>query len=178
VRPGTLLVVLVAAATLAGCGGGGSAEAEEPLPVQPPHLTDEPEPAAVSVTAQTPYTRALEQLCVRALREHEAIGPAESPEELEKTLPKTAAVDRRFLRDLQALEPKPSAAELRRAGRLVYLVAAYSDIQDSALLHLTAGNPNGFFQFMEQSNAARKEADKVARQLGAPACAVRPFASD
>jgi hypothetical protein len=34
---------------------------------------------------------------------------------------------------------------------------------------------NGFFQFMEQSLAARRQAEAAARRLGAPACAVRPF---
>jgi hypothetical protein len=80
-------------------------------------------------------------------------------------------------RDLTALKPKPAPAEQRRAGRLVYLYAAASDIQDTALVHLTADNPNGFFQYMEQSLAARRQAEQVARQIGAPACAVRPFAS-
>lgn len=175
VRPAALLSVLLAAAALAGCGGSeGTADAP---PEQPPELTLPPQPATVSVSAKTPYTRALEQLCIRTLREHEQVGRATSPEQLKKTLPRTAAIDRRFLRDLAALKPKPAPAERRRAGRLVYLYAAASDIQDTALVHLTADNPNGFFQYMEQSLAARRQAEQVARQIGAPACAVRPFAS-
>ena len=174
-RPAALLSALLAAAALAGCGGSeGSADAP---PEQPPELTLPPRPATVSVSAKTPYTRALEQLCIRALREHEQVGRATSPEQLKKTLPRTAGIDRRFLRDLAALKPKPAPAERRRAGRLVYLFAAASDIQDTALVHLTADNPNGFFQYMEQSLAARRQAEQVARQIGAPACAVRPFAS-
>jgi hypothetical protein len=157
----------------AGCGGSspdGSAD-----PVQPPALTQPPQPAVVRVTAETPYTRALERLCVRTVRAHERVGPSRTTEQLERNLPQSAAIDRRFVRDLSALRPRPATSEKRQAGRLLYLFAAASDIQDSALVHLKADNVNGFFQFMEQSLAARRQAEAVARRLGAPACAVRPF---
>jgi hypothetical protein len=170
----TIAIVLgMATLALGGCGGS-NAETEEP-PVQPTEVTQGPKPAVVSVTGATPYTRALERLCIERLRAHEDVGPVRTPEALRRAAPKNAAIDRRFMRDLARLEPEPSRAELARASRLTFLLAAQTDMQDTALVHLTADNVNGYFQYTEQAVATRKKAEAAARRLGAPACAVRPF---
>ena len=170
------LATVIGLATLAlGLGGcGGSDAGEDAPPVQPMEVTRGPKPAVVSVTAATPYTRALEQLCIRRLRAHEDVGPVRSLDALRRAAPKSAAIDRRFMRDLARLKPEPSRAELPRANRLAFLLAAQTDMQDTALVHLEADNVNGFFQYTEQAVATRKQAEAAARRLGAPACAVRP----
>jgi hypothetical protein len=164
--------VLAAALLVAGCGGSESADAP---PVQPEELARPALPARVQITARTPHTRALEKLCIRRLRAQEAVGRVQTPEELERTLPTTASIDRRFVRDLQALRPRPAVAEAARAGRLLVLFTARTDMQDTALVHLRAGNVNGFFEFMDRSVTTRRQAERAARELGAPACAARPF---
>jgi hypothetical protein len=169
----TVIGLATLALALGGCGGS-DAETEEP-PVQPTEFTQGPKPAVVSVTGATPYTRALEHLCIRRLRAHEDVGPVRTPEALRRAAPKNAAIDRRFMRDLARLEPEPSRAELARANRLTFLLAAQTDMQDTALVHLTADNVNGYFQYTEQAVATRKQAEAADRRLGAPACAVRPF---
>jgi hypothetical protein len=170
------LAVLLAVSGLLVAGCSGSSESADAPPVQPEEVTRAAVPAVVEVTARTPYTRALEQLCVRRLRAQEKVGRAQTPEELERTLPTTSSIDRRFVRDLSALRPRPSASEKKRAERLVVLFAALTDMQDTALVHLKADNVNGFFQYLDRSVTTRRTAERVARGLGAPACAVRPFA--
>ncbi len=166
------VLAVTAMLLLAGCGGSSG---ETEAPVQPVELTQPATPAAVEITAATPYTRALEQLCIRRLREQEAVGRVRTPAQLTKTLPTTASIDRRFIRDFGDLRPRPALAERQRAGRLLVLYAALTDMQDTALVHLKADNVNGFYQYMDQSVTTRRKAEQLATELGAPACAVRPF---
>jgi len=156
------LLLLVCVLALPACGGGDSS-------TSPPTTTRATTTAAVGTTA---YARGLQRLCVRALAAHAAIGSAADPDELLRTLPRANAVDDRLLAGVRKLRPSP--AEAKRAGRFLYYVAAMSDIQDSALGQLKAGNTNGYFQYMDSALSARGKAEQLARGLGAPACARRP----
>jgi hypothetical protein len=153
------LLPLLCVLALAACGG------------------DDPSTQASTTTVTaavgtTPYAHGLQRLCQHALAAHTALGSASDPTELLHTLPKANAIDQRLLQGVRALHP--SAAEAKRAGRLLYFFSAMSDIQYSALGQLQAGNTNGYFQYMDSALAARGHAEKLALSLGAPACAQRP----
>jgi hypothetical protein len=164
--------VLAAALALgaAGCSGSDPEPDAEPPPVQPP--TGATTTAPIPPPADTAYAHDLDRLCRRMLAAHAKVGRSTTTEELAQHFPKTAAIDRRFARDILAVAP-PKGRE-SEAGRLAGLFTAISRSQDTALGFLQTNSINGYFQHMEAALETRRQAERLARRLGVPACAVRP----
>ena len=159
-------VVVAAAALAAGCS---DRSAEEPPPPSAPTVRAvvAPPPAGAG------YSESLSELCTRTHAAHDAVGIATSPDELARKLPRTIAIDRRFVGELgRIVAPPPLRLQ---AGRLLQLFGAVSQNEDAALLHLRAGNYNGYFQYMDTALAVRLETDRLVTILAAPACLFRPF---
>jgi hypothetical protein len=170
VRPAAVLLATVALAA-AGCTGSDAEEFSDQPPVPPPTsastTTDRTPPPA-----DTAYARQLDRLCRRNHAAHSKVGQATSPAELAKRFPQTAAIDRRFARDiLRIAAPKGKETE---AGRLAGLYTAISRSQDTALGFLRSDSIDGYFQHISAALELRTRAERLAKQLGAPACAVRP----
>jgi hypothetical protein len=162
-RTARVAVVAAAAIFLAGCSGKAGDE-------QPREATGRP---AVPPPTSAGYSESLRELCGRTTAAHDAVGIATSPDELVRKLPRTAAIDRRFLAELKRLvAPAGVAAD---ASRLVALFGRVNANEDLALEHLRLKNFNGYFQFMDSALVVRLETDRIALRLAAPACTFRPF---
>jgi hypothetical protein len=167
-RPVRALLVLFAVALLSGCSGGDDEATPEGPPPPGPALTMSSERVGSST-----YARRLNRLCEGVLAAHAEVGSSASPDELAADLTRTNVIDHRFVRDVGKL--RPSKAEARRAARLLHLYAAMVDIQDSAYVHLKASGSTGYFQYMSTALEVRGKAERLARNLGAPACGIRPI---
>lgn len=119
------------------------------------------------------YSESLAELCSRTKAAHDAVGIATSPDELVRKLPRTLAIDRRFLAELQRLAPPPAVAS--RSDRLVRLFDGVLRNEVTALEFLRLKSWNGYFQYMDTALAIRLETDRIAVGLAAPACTFRPF---
>jgi hypothetical protein len=161
-----LLALLAIALLVAGCGGTEDVVPEGPPPPEPAVTTSSEPPA------NTSYARRLNKLCEGVLAAHAKVGVSEGQDDLVADLAKTNVIDHHFVSDVAALEP--SKAEIRDATRLLHLYEAMVDIQDSAYVHLKATGSAGYFQYMSTALEVRGRAERLARNLGAPACAIRP----
>ncbi len=162
-------VVVAAAALAAGCSERSDTGSEQ----TPTERTDRQSAASAPPPAGAGYSESLAALCTRTHAEHDAVGIATDPAELARKLPRTTAIDRRFLAELRLLVAP--AAVAGDAFRLVALFARVSESEDFALAHLRLKNYNGYFQYMDSALAVRLETDRIVRRLGAPACTFRPF---
>ena len=161
------LLAACAALLAAGCGDRAADE-------QPPdgRATSREQPSPPPPVGAG-YSESLAALCTRTHAAHDAVGIATSPDELSRKLPRTTAIDRRFLAELGRLVPP--APLVYEAGRLLQLFGIVNTNEQVALTHLRLHNWNGYFQYMDTALAVRLETDRIVRRLGAPACTFRPF---
>jgi hypothetical protein len=164
-RPALAVVLAATALLAAGCN-------ERAPEAGPPDDT-----ARQSAWAPPPvgsgYTESLAALCARTHAAHDLVGTATSPEELVRKLPRTTAIDRGFLHELQRLVPPLPV--VGQAERLVRLFDVVLQNEATALQFLRLKSWNGYFQYMDTALAVRLETDRIVRGLGAPACTFRPF---
>lgn len=141
----TLLVV-----ALAGCGANDDAEA-------PP---------------RSALAEQLATLCDDARAEVEELG---EPKDVGAGVFKPwSKIGTRFVADVQRLDGA-SAAEQRQLDRLAtYYTGFFDSIAQSYLMHVS-GESVGIKQTLERAYALLASGEKIAVQLGAPECAVRPF---
>ena len=147
-----LIVVVAAAATGAWAllrGGGGDGDARDP------------------------YASALADQCVRARSQIEALGrPSDTP--IDVVYPGTVRIGRGFLVKVGALTPP--AGKRARATEFAHQYGLYLDGLEYAYRYLeNQGNQVAFVQIVNGALANLRNAERVARELGAPECAIRPF---
>jgi hypothetical protein len=162
--------VLVAGAALLAAGCGERAAHDQTAPDRGAPSREQPSPPP---PVGSGYSESLAALCTRTHTAHDAVGIATSPDELSRKLPRTTAIDRRFLAELGRLVPP--APLVNEAGALLRLFGIVNTNEQVALTHLRLHNWNGYFQYMDTALAVRLETDRIVRRLGAPACTFRPF---
>jgi hypothetical protein len=122
---------------------------------------------------RAPYASAIADLCVEARTQIEALGrPSDTP--IDVVYPGTVRIGRAFL--AQAGELTPPEAKKARAAELAHQYGLYLDGLEYAYHYLeNQGNQVAFVQIVNGALANLANAERVATELGAPECAVRPF---
>jgi len=120
-----------------------------------------------------PYAAALAALCVDARKEVEALGrPSDTP--IDVVYPGTVRIGRAFLARAAALTPP--AGKQDRAAELTHQYGLYLDGLDYAYHYLkNQGNQAAFIQIVNGALANLRNAERAAKELEAPECAIRPF---
>lgn len=119
------------------------------------------------------YAAALATLCDRSRATIEALGQTTTPAALERTLPKQIAEYRRFLRRASSLVPPP--AQRRRAREWAAAYGLWIDGSRYTLQALRAKDYNAVFRIQDGALIWLRRSEALARALGAPECARRPF---
>jgi hypothetical protein len=152
VRP--FLLVLVAACTLAASGCGG----------------DEPPPPPRSALAER-----LAELCVTAREDVEALGrPFDEGAAVFKPW---SRVGLRFVGQARKL-PVTNARQRRNVSAMADFYEGFYDSLALGYLQSAAGQSPMTKQTLRRGYAQLASAERIARQLGAPECAVRPFEAE
>ena len=120
-----------------------------------------------------PYASALADLCVEARGEIEALGrPSDTP--IDVVYPGTVRIGRALL--AKAGELTAPGAKQARAAEFAHQYGLYLDGLEYAYHYLeNQGNQVAFVQIVNGALANLRNAERVAKELGAPECAVRPF---
>ena len=120
-----------------------------------------------------PYAAALADLCVQARGEIEALGrPSDTP--IDVVYAGTVRIGRELL--AQARDLTPPEAKKARAAEFAHQYGLYLDGLEYAYHYLeNQGNQVAFVQIVNGALANLANAERVAKELGAPECAVRPF---
>ncbi len=120
-----------------------------------------------------PYASALADLCLDARTQIEALGrPSDTP--IDVVYPGTVRIGRAFL--AKAKDLTPPSGQQARAGELAHQYGLYLDGLEYAYHYLqNQGNQVAFVQIVNGALANLRNAERVATELGAPECAVRPF---
>ena len=125
------------------------------------------------MTARDPYASALADLCVEARSEIEALGrPSDTP--IDVVYPGTVRIGRALL--AKARDLTPPEEKQARAAEFAHQYGLYLDGLEYAYHYLeNQGNQAAFVQIVNGALANLRNAERVAKELGAPECAVRPF---
>ena len=120
-----------------------------------------------------PYVSALEDLCVGARSEIEALGrPTDTP--IDVVYPGTVRIGRAML--AKAGDLTPPEGKRARAAQFAHQYSLYLDGLEYAHHYLeNQGNQVAFVQIVNGALANLRNAERLAVELGAPNCAVRPF---
>ncbi len=120
-----------------------------------------------------PYASALADLCVEARGEIEALGrPSDTP--IDVVYPGTVRIGRALL--AQARDLTPPEEQKARAAEFAHQYGLYLDGLEYAYHYLeNQGNQVAFVQIVNGALANLSKAEQVAKELGAPECAVRAF---
>jgi hypothetical protein len=120
-----------------------------------------------------PYAAALADLCVQARGEIEALGrPSETP--IDVVYAGTVRIGRELLAQTRDLTPPEE--KKARVAVFAHQYGLYLDGLEYAYHYLeNQGNQVAFVQIVNGALANLRNAERVAKELGAPECAVRPF---
>ena len=120
-----------------------------------------------------PYAAALADLCVQARGEIEALGrPSETP--IDVVYAGTVRIGRELL--AQTRELTPPEEKKARVAVFAHQYGLYLDGLEYAYHYLgNQGNQVAFVQIVNGALANLTNAERAAKELGAPECAVRPF---
>ncbi len=143
---GRLTLIVVIALTVFGCGG------EE----------------------QSAFAHQLDALCIEARSDIEALGlPAEAGFAV---IAPWAERGRRLAADVGKVEPvKSEEADLRDA-LAASLEDYYAGLKLAAYIYESTKSSDGYVIAVDRATASLEKAEQLATQVGAHACAVRPFA--
>jgi len=121
---------------------------------------------------RSPFATQLAALCDDTRTKIEALGrPAETP--IETVYGGTVRLGRAFVESSRALDTPPGQAA--RAKEMLGQFALYFDGLDYALAFYHQGNQVAFVRIVDGALANLDHAEEIARELGAPECARRPF---
>jgi len=120
-----------------------------------------------------PYAAALADLCVEARGEIEALGrPSDTP--IDVVYAGTVRIGREMLAQARYLAPPEENKALPAV--FVHQYGLYLDGLEYAYHYLgNQGNQVAFVQIVNGALANLTNAERAAKELGAPECAVRPF---
>jgi len=126
--------------------------------------TDEPERSA--------FASRLAALCDDTRTKVEALGrPAETP--IEAVYGGTVRLGRAFVSSARALDPP--VGETTDAKEMLAQFGLYYDGLEYALAFYHQGNQDAFVRIVDGALTNLDHAEAIARRLGAPECARRPF---